>query len=199
MSGQYTPRLTDDTVVILTSDSGARRSSRPPCAAARDNSTRGDIRVPRVVSWPGLAKPGGTCDAPVSRINLYPTLLQLDLLSRICGSISAWGGCTPSGETVRFRRLAAFSIHKLFCRYLAVATRFLSCHRVGEVQVENSHPHGKTCTHNSNCPVRNQSRIRCRYLLWRQDFILSGKCKLKTRTHMGTLAPTIQKPWLGTS
>ena len=144
MSGQYTPRLTDDTVVILTSDSGARRSSRPPCAAARDNSTRGDIRVPRVVSWPGLAKPGGTCDAPVSRINLYPTLLQLDLLSRICGSISAWGGCTPSGETVRFRRLAAFSIHKLFCRYLAVATRF---HRVGEVQVENSHPHGKTCTH----------------------------------------------------
>jgi len=27
-------------------------------------------------------------------------------------------------------------------------------------------------------------------LLWRQDFILSGKCKLKTRTHMGELAPT---------
>jgi len=37
-------------------------------------------------------------------------------------------------------------------------------------------------------PVRNQSRIRCRYLLWRQDFILSEKCKLKTRTHIGKLA-----------
>ena len=41
-------------------------------------------------------------------------------------------------------------------------------------------------------PVRNQSRIRFRYLLWRQDFILSEKCKLKTRTHMGKSAPTIQ-------
>ena len=34
-------------------------------------------------------------------------------------------------------------------------------------------------------PVRNQLRIRCLHVLWRQDFILSGKCKLKTRTHMG--------------
>ena len=41
-------------------------------------------------------------------------------------------------------------------------------------------------------PARNQLRIRCRYLLWRQDFILSEKCKLKTRTHMGKLAATIQ-------
>ena len=27
-------------------------------------------------------------------------------------------------------------------------------------------------------------------LLWRQDFIVSGKCKLKAGTHMGKLAPT---------
>ena len=41
---------------------------------------------------------------------------------------------------------------------------------------ENSHPHGKTCTHVS---------------LWRQDFHrVEGKCKLETRTHMGELAPT---------
>jgi len=58
-------------------------------------------------------------------------------------------------------------------------------------------------------PARIQLRIRCRCrlvatrfhrvscgdkisscLLWRQDFILSGKCKLKTCTHMGKLAPT---------
>ena len=40
-------------------------------------------------------------------------------------------------------------------------------------------------------PARNQLRIRCLYVLWRQDFhrvIVSGKCKLKTRTHMGKLA-----------
>ena len=56
-----------------------------------------------------------------------------------------------------------------------VATRFLSCHRVGEVQV------GKLAPTWENVHPR---------LLWRQDFyrvIVSGKCKLKTRTHMGKL------------
>ena len=53
-----------------------------------------------------------------------------------------------------------------------VATRF---HLVGEVQVENSHPHGKTRTH-----------VSC----GDEISIVSGKCKLETRTHMGKLAPT---------
>ena len=35
-----------------------------------------------------------------------------------------------------------------------------------------------------------RTRIRCRCLMWRHDFIVSGKCKLETRTHMGKLAPT---------
>ena len=56
-----------------------------------------------------------------------------------------------------------------------MATRFPSCHRVGEVQV------GKLAPTWENLYPR---------LLWRQDFyrvIVSGKCKLKTRTHMGKL------------
>ena len=35
-------------------------------------------------------------------------------------------------------------------------------------------------------PVEDQMRD----VLWRHDFILSKKCKLETRTHMGKLAPT---------
>ena len=57
-------------------------------------------------------------------------------------------------------------------------------HLVGEVQVENSHPHGKTCSHNSKTPAWNQLRNRCLHVLWRQDFHrVEGMCKLKTRTH----------------
>ena len=76
-----------------------------------------------------------------------------------------------------------------------VATRFPSCHLVGEVQVKNSHPHGKTCTHNSKTLSRNQLRIRCRYLLWRQDFHLVGEVQVenshphgKTCSHVGKLS-----------
>ena len=46
-------------------------------------------------------------------------------------------------------------------------------------------------------PARNQSRIRCRCLLWRQDFHRVEEVQVenshphgKTRTHMGKLAPT---------
>ena len=66
-------------------------------------------------------------------------------------------------------------------------------------------PRGKTRTHNSKTLARNQLRNRCLYVLWRQDFILSGTCKLKTRTHMGgcaatweNLQPQFQCPWLET-
>jgi len=52
-------------------------------------------------------------------------------------------------------------------------------HRVGEVQVENSHPHGKTCTHNSKPLARNQLRIRCRCLLWRQDLHRVGEVQVE--------------------
>ena len=68
---------------------------------------------------------------------------------------------------------------RIRCRYRLTATRF---HRVGEVQVENSHPQFKKPLPTSPCGDT--------------IFIVSGKCKLKTRTHMGKLAPTIQKPWL---
>ena len=61
---------------------------------------------------------------------------------------------------------------------LFVATRSSSCRRhvqVGKLAPtwENSHPHGKTCAH-----------LSCGDKI----FIVSGKCKLKTRTHMGKLA-----------
>jgi len=81
-----------------------------------------------------------------------------------------------------------------------VATRFPSCRASAS---------WKTCTHMGKFAPTSLVATRfpsCRAcaswklaptwenllprLLWRQDFIVSGMCKLETRTHMGKLAPT---------
>ena len=68
-----------------------------------------------------------------------------------------------------------------------VAARSLSCRR--QVQVENSHPQFKF-PHPTSLVATRFHLVGASPSLWRQDFILSGKCKLKTRTHMGKCAPT---------
>jgi arylsulfatase A-like enzyme len=34
------------------------------------------VRVPAIVKWPGVTRPGGVCDEPVITPDLYPTLLE---------------------------------------------------------------------------------------------------------------------------
>jgi arylsulfatase A-like enzyme len=70
-------KLTNDTVVIFTSDNGGTQQFTPPLRGGKGELYEGGIRVPLVVSWPGLARPGTTCDEPVSSIDFYPTLLEL--------------------------------------------------------------------------------------------------------------------------
>src|SRR5439155_920201 len=36
----------------------------------------GGIRVPLIVKWPGVTKPGSTTDIPLSSIDFFPTLLE---------------------------------------------------------------------------------------------------------------------------
>jgi len=42
----------------------------------------GGIREPLLVRWPGVARPGGVCDVPVSSIDFFPTVLD------VCGVTS---------------------------------------------------------------------------------------------------------------
>ena len=70
-------KLTNDTVVIFTSDNGGTQQFTPPLRGGKGELYEGGIRVPLVVSWPRLARPGTTCDEPVSSIDFYPTLLEL--------------------------------------------------------------------------------------------------------------------------
>ena len=70
-------KLIDNTVIIFTSDNGGTQQYTAPLKGSKGQLYEGGIRIPLVVSWPGLLKQGGQCDASVSSIDLYPTLLEL--------------------------------------------------------------------------------------------------------------------------
>lgn len=70
-------KLSDDTVVVFTSDNGGTDRYTAPLKGSKGQLYEGGIRVPLVVSWPGLKKPGTRCDAPVCSVDWYPTLLEL--------------------------------------------------------------------------------------------------------------------------
>ena len=70
-------KLTDNTVVIFTSDNGGTDQYTSPLRGGKGQLYEGGIRIPLVISGPDIKKPGGQCNAPVSSIDIYPTLLEL--------------------------------------------------------------------------------------------------------------------------
>ena len=77
--------LTDNTVVIFTSDNGGLstlgRKSAPtaeyPLRAGKGWCYEGGIRVPLIIRAPGVTKPGSTSAEPVTSTDYYATILQL--------------------------------------------------------------------------------------------------------------------------
>jgi arylsulfatase A-like enzyme len=82
-------KLTENTVVIFTSDNGGVGGYREigikdkeithnaPLKAGKGTLYEGGIRVPMTARWPGRIKPGSTCDTPVISIDFYPTILEI--------------------------------------------------------------------------------------------------------------------------
>ncbi len=70
-------KLSDNTVVIFTSDNGGTQQYTPPLRGGKGELYEGGIRVPLVVAGSGVKKLGSRCDVPVSSIDFYPTLLEL--------------------------------------------------------------------------------------------------------------------------
>ena len=70
-------KLNDNTIVIFTSDNGGTQQYTPPLRGGKGELYEGGIRIPFVVTGPGVKLPGRKCDAPVSSIDFYPTLLDL--------------------------------------------------------------------------------------------------------------------------
>jgi arylsulfatase A len=71
-------RLADRTIVVFTSDNGGLLpvTANPPFRAGKGSAYEGGVRVPWIVLWPGVTKPGGTIATPVITCDLFPTLTE---------------------------------------------------------------------------------------------------------------------------
>lgn len=74
------------TVVLFTSDNGGlmyeRRRKEPvtsnrPLRAGKGHLYEGGVRVPLIVRWPGLVKPGSVCKTPVCSVDYFPTIEEI--------------------------------------------------------------------------------------------------------------------------
>ena len=79
-------KLSENTIVLFTSDNGGLATKEGPNTPATNNSPlregkghlyEGGIRVPLIVRWPGNIKPASQSDTPVCSIDYLPTILEL--------------------------------------------------------------------------------------------------------------------------
>lgn len=79
-------RVSDETIVVFTSDNGglshSRRTMAPahthnsPLSSGKGSHHEGGIRVPLLVKWPGVAKPYSSKATPVIIYDWFPTILD---------------------------------------------------------------------------------------------------------------------------
>jgi arylsulfatase A-like enzyme len=72
-------KLADRTVIVFTSDNGGRvpTTSNHPLRAGKGSCHEGGTRVPLIIHWPGVTKPGSVSETPVISMDLYPTILEI--------------------------------------------------------------------------------------------------------------------------
>ena len=72
-------KLEDDTIIIFTGDNGGLLpvTDNAPFRVGKGSAYEGGVRVPLIVCWPGVTKPGLVETTPALTIDLYPTLLEL--------------------------------------------------------------------------------------------------------------------------
>lgn len=72
-------KLSSRTVVFFGSDNGGllKNTSNKPLRAGKGSAYEGGVRVPFIVRWPGVVKPGSVCDTPVISLDGYPTMLEI--------------------------------------------------------------------------------------------------------------------------
>ncbi|WP_036048739.1 arylsulfatase [Bradyrhizobium sp. Tv2a-2] len=72
--------ITDNTIVIYTTDNGPNRWTWPDAATSpfrneKDSNFEGAFRVPAMIRWPGRIKPGEISNEMFSGLDWFPTLL----------------------------------------------------------------------------------------------------------------------------
>lgn len=74
--GDFSDDLSEDTLVIFTSDNGGLRSNAP-LTGRKGHLYEGGIRVPLVVRWPGEVEANSVTNQSVHCIDFYPTLADI--------------------------------------------------------------------------------------------------------------------------
>ncbi len=68
--------MDENTVIVFTSDNGGERfSDRWPFTGVKTELLEGGMRVPLIVKWPGLTRPGSETDVPAISMDFLPTFL----------------------------------------------------------------------------------------------------------------------------
>ncbi|WP_292926731.1 sulfatase-like hydrolase/transferase [Novosphingobium sp. PASSN1] len=66
----------DNTIVVFTSDNGGERFSDTwPFSGHKTELLEGGLRIPAIVRWPGVTKPGSTSDAQIISMDWLPTFV----------------------------------------------------------------------------------------------------------------------------
>jgi arylsulfatase A-like enzyme len=70
--------IADNTLILFTSDNGGHNvTSNRPLRGCKGWLYEGGVREPWIVKWPGVTKPGSTCDVPVMNTDILPTVLKV--------------------------------------------------------------------------------------------------------------------------
>jgi arylsulfatase A-like enzyme len=71
--------LTDETALVFAGDNGgeSRVTTNAPLRAGKSTLYEGGIRIPLIVSYPGIVPARTVCKTPTSNFDLYPTFCQL--------------------------------------------------------------------------------------------------------------------------
>ncbi len=83
-------KLSDNTVLIFTSDNGGLGgyeregikkagdiTDNAPLRSGKGSLYEGGTRDPFIVRWPGVTKPGSTCNVPTIHVDIFPTMLEI--------------------------------------------------------------------------------------------------------------------------
>lgn len=72
-------KIADKTIVVFFSDNGGleRSARQTPLRSGKANLYEGGIRVPLIIRWPGVTRPGSICSEPVISVDFFPTILEI--------------------------------------------------------------------------------------------------------------------------
>lgn len=99
-------KITENTIVIYTTDNGPNMWSWPdaamtPFRSEKDSNWEGAFRVPAMIRWPGKIKPGSVSNEIFSGLDWFPTLLAAAGDDGIKDRLLK--GWAPKGNKTKFR------------------------------------------------------------------------------------------------